>query len=176
MNSSGNNVADLIKEILILNKKIEELMKLCINHGIDQEKIFRILQHNYSKQISNNAKFRNEMLAMRAKIAKNELNAKAKKRAELKEMYNLTNANLNEFDEIDRKREQNAIRKEMLEQMMAKNAKEAQKEAKGRASKNNQRQPANHQSRGYTPQQLANIARILMKKREYNPENDPMYN
>ena len=176
MNSSGNNVADLIKEILILNKKIEELMKLCKNHGIDQEKIFRILHHNYSKQISNNAKFRNEMLAMRAKIAKNERNAKAKKRAELKAMYNLTNPNLNEFDEIDRKREQNAIRKEMLEQM-AKN----EKEAKGRASnaqllKNNQRQPANHQSRGYTPQQLANIARILMKKREYNPDNDPMYN
>ena len=69
MNSSGNNVTELKKEIRSLTKKIEDLIVLCKACGIAEEMIFRTLQNNNSsKRIANQeARFIEEQARRREK-------------------------------------------------------------------------------------------------------------
>lgn len=55
MNSSGNNVTELKKEIKSLNKKIQNLIELCKACGIDENIILRTIQNknNSSRRIAN---------------------------------------------------------------------------------------------------------------------------
>ena len=55
MNSSGNNVVELKKEIKSLNQKINKLIDLCQAFGLDESIIYRTLQNNNnsSKRIAN---------------------------------------------------------------------------------------------------------------------------
>jgi hypothetical protein len=55
MNSSGNNVDELKKEIRSLKKKINDLIELCKAGGVHEEIIFRTLQNNNnsSKRFAN---------------------------------------------------------------------------------------------------------------------------
>ena len=55
MNSSGNNVVELKKEIKSLNQKIKKLIELCQACEIDESIIYRTLQNNNnsSKRIAN---------------------------------------------------------------------------------------------------------------------------
>lgn len=83
MNSSGNNVTELKKEIKSLNKKIQNLIELCKACGIDENIILRTIQNknNSSKRIANQqARFIEEQ-ARNANQARNELQARNAQKA-----------------------------------------------------------------------------------------------
>jgi len=70
MNSSGNNIAELKKEITSLKKKISEFIELCKLYKIDEERIFRILKNNNNSRNEQKArKNANQSLARRKKEA-----------------------------------------------------------------------------------------------------------
>ena len=70
MNSSGNNVDELKKEIRNLKKKISDLIDLCKSAGVHEEIIFRKLQNNNNSRNEQKArKNANQSLARRKKEA-----------------------------------------------------------------------------------------------------------
>ena len=80
MNSSGNNVAELKKEITSLKKKISDLIELCKSHGLHESIVLRTLQNNNnsSKRIANQQARFIEQQARNEKQARNAQQALSK--------------------------------------------------------------------------------------------------
>jgi hypothetical protein len=80
MNSSGNNVNELKKEIRSLKKKINDLIELCKAGGVHEEIIFRTLQNtnNSSKRFANQEARFIEHQARNENQARNEQKALSK--------------------------------------------------------------------------------------------------
>jgi len=119
MNSSGNNVAELKKEIKSLKKQIIDLIELCKSYGLHENIVLRTLQNNKnsSQQFANQqASFAQKALL---KLQQARFEQQAKIQEEARKRTEKSESNLKRKEEMQSRlrREKEEERKRNLNQL-----------------------------------------------------------